>query len=59
MASRDPQNLMSGLGGTYVVNSTAEVTKVIISIEERDQCSIEWVKECPEIDYVPIEVNLF
>ena len=31
----------------------------IISIEERDQCSIEWVKECPEINYVPIELNLF
>lgn len=31
----------------------------IISIEERNQCSIEWVKECPEIDYEPIEVNLF
>lgn len=31
----------------------------IISIEERDQCSIEWVKECPEITYEPIEVNLF
>lgn len=30
----------------------------IISIEERDQCSVEWVKECPEIDYVPIEVNI-
>lgn len=31
----------------------------IISVEERDQCSIGWVKECPEINYVPIEVNLF
>ena len=31
----------------------------IISIEERDQCSIEWVKECPEILYEPVEVNLF
>lgn len=30
----------------------------IISVEERDQCSIEWVKQCPEIDYEPIEVNL-
>ena len=31
----------------------------IISIEERDQCTIEWVKECPEITYEPVEVNLF
>lgn len=31
----------------------------IISVEERDQCNIEWVKECPEITYEPIEVNLF
>lgn len=30
----------------------------IISIEERDQCSIEWVKNCPEIDFEPIEVTL-
>lgn len=30
----------------------------IISVEERDQCSIEWVKSCPEIVYEPIEVNL-
>lgn len=30
----------------------------IISIEERDQCSIEWVKECPTITYEPIEINL-
>lgn len=31
----------------------------IISIEERDQCSIEWVKECEEITYEPVEVSLF
>lgn len=31
----------------------------IISVEERDQCSIGWVKECPEIDYAPVQVNLF
>lgn len=30
----------------------------IISVEERDQCSIEWVKNCPEIDFEPIEVTL-
>ena len=30
-----------------------------ISIEEQDQCSIQWVKECPLIDYNPIQVNLF
>lgn len=30
----------------------------IISIQERDQCSIEWVKECEEITYKPIEINL-
>lgn len=30
----------------------------IISVEERDQCDIEWVKQCPEIEYEPIEVNL-
>ena len=30
-----------------------------ISIEERDQCSIEWVKECEEIPYNPVQVNLF
>ena len=31
----------------------------IISVEERDQCSIEWVKTCPEIEYEPVQVNLF
>lgn len=30
----------------------------IISTEERDQCSIEWVKQCPEIEYDPVKVNL-
>lgn len=30
----------------------------IISTEERDQCSIEWVKQCPEIDYEPVQVSL-
>lgn len=30
-----------------------------ISIEEQNQCYIEWVKECPLIDYNPIQVNLF
>jgi hypothetical protein len=30
-----------------------------ISTEEQNQCSIEWVKECPLIDYNPIVVNLF
>lgn len=30
----------------------------IISTEERNQCSIEWVKNCPEINYEPIEVTL-
>jgi hypothetical protein len=30
-----------------------------ISIEEQNQCSIQWVKECPLIDYNPIQVNLF
>lgn len=29
----------------------------IISVEERDQCDLEWVKNCPEITYEPIEVN--
>ena len=31
----------------------------IISVEERDQCSIEWVKQCPEIEYEPVQVKLF
>lgn len=30
----------------------------IISVEERDQCNIEWVKSCPEIEYEPVIVNL-
>ena len=30
-----------------------------ITIEEQNQCSIQWVKECPLIDYNPIQVNLF
>ena len=30
-----------------------------ISIEERDQCDIEWVKECEEIPYNLVQVNLF
>jgi hypothetical protein len=30
-----------------------------ISIEERDQCNIEWVKTCEEIPYNPVQVNLF
>lgn len=29
----------------------------IISVEERDQCSIEWVKQCPEIEYEPVIFN--
>ena len=29
-----------------------------ISIEERDQCDIEWVKECPEVPYNPIITEL-
>jgi hypothetical protein len=27
----------------------------IISLEEVEQCSIEWVKELPHIEYEPIE----
>ena len=27
----------------------------IVSLEEVDQCSIEWVKELPHIEYEPIE----
>jgi hypothetical protein len=30
----------------------------IISLEEVEQCSIEWVKNLPHIEYEPIEVNL-
>lgn len=30
----------------------------IISVEERDQCSIEWVKSCPEIEYEPVITEL-
>lgn len=30
----------------------------IISVEERDQCSIEWVKDCPEIEYNPVVTEL-
>lgn len=30
-----------------------------ISVEERNQCNIEWVKECEEIPYNPVQVNLF
>ena len=29
----------------------------IISLEEVDQCSIEWVKELPLIEYVPVIVK--
>jgi hypothetical protein len=30
----------------------------IISLEEVEQCSIEWVKNLPQITYEPIEVTL-
>lgn len=30
----------------------------IISLEEVEQCSIDWVKELPLIDYEPIELEL-
>jgi len=30
----------------------------IISIEEVNQCSIDWVKSLPLIDYKPIEITL-
>ncbi len=30
----------------------------IISVEERDQCSIEWVKACEEIEYNPVITEL-
>jgi hypothetical protein len=30
----------------------------VISIEERDQCSIEWVKACEEIPYNPVITEL-
>ncbi len=30
----------------------------IISIEEVDQCSIDWVKELPLIEYEPIQFDL-
>jgi len=30
----------------------------IISVEERDQCSFEWVKACPEITYNPVITEL-
>ena len=30
----------------------------IISIEEVNQCSIEWVKELPQIDYRPKQIDL-
>jgi hypothetical protein len=29
----------------------------IISIEEVNQCSIEWVKELPQIDYRPKQIE--
>jgi len=30
----------------------------IISLEEVEQCSIEWVKNLPKIEYKPIEYTL-
>ncbi len=30
----------------------------IISLEEVEQCSIEWVKNLPQITYEPVEVTL-
>lgn len=30
----------------------------IISLEEVEQCSIEWVKNLPQIEYKPIEYTL-
>jgi len=30
----------------------------IISVEEVNQCSIDWVKSLPLIDYKPIEITL-
>jgi hypothetical protein len=30
----------------------------IISIEEVEQCNIEWVKELPLIDYIPQEIEI-
>ncbi len=30
----------------------------IISLEEVEQCSIEWVKNLPHITYEPVEVTL-
>jgi hypothetical protein len=30
----------------------------IISVEEVNQCSIEWVKELPQIDYRPKQIDL-
>ena len=29
----------------------------IISVEEVNQCSIEWVKELPQIDYRPKQID--
>lgn len=31
----------------------------VISVEEQSQCSLEWVKELPLIDYSPKTITLF
>lgn len=30
----------------------------VISLEEADQCDIAWIKELPQIDYKPVQIEI-
>ena len=58
------QEQAESLGGVEVISDNLFNPIVdangnwIISLEEVEQCSVEWVKNLPHINYEPVEVTL-